>query len=76
MYIFLRQRKYDSTFIKTTYGLIDLVDCDFDVFVEQFSAVKTANEGESTKSQRLCERRFEHLMAPVHQTGTNTKTKK
>ena len=40
MYIFLRQRKYDSTFIKTTYGLIDLVDCDFDVFCGTFNAVE------------------------------------
>ena len=44
-------------------------------FVEQFSAVKTTTEGESTKSQRLCERRFEHLMAPVRQTETDSETK-
>ena len=36
---------------------------------------KTTTEGESAKSQRLYERRFEHLMAPVRQTETDTETK-
>ena len=36
---------------------------------------KTTTEGESTKSQRLCESRFDHLMAPARQTETDTETK-